>query len=304
MLQQLGGLWRRLREQGPVQQAAILAAPVVVAALLVLGGLMIWSASQPSISSRAAAVAAQAAGAATTATVVATAVPVAATATVPVSAPAVAVAASPTVAVPTREPTLPPTLTPTPEPTSTPTPTPAPARSARIVNTDGQGANMRRAPSVSAQRVRVLAEGTVVELVGGEQRGDGYTWRNVRDVDGSAGFVTVEYLQPIQAPPGATPVLPPPPIQVDEITSPVGRGAPATLKIITRPGVRCELRVLVFGPETQPSDGLELTMADADGVCAWTWTVPQEVVPGTWRYRIVAGEGASRSTREVPFVIT
>jgi hypothetical protein len=162
---------------------------------------------------------------------------------------------------------------------------------------------MRRAPSVSAQRVKVVAEGAIVELLGGEQRGDGYAWRSVRDTDGASGFVIVEYLQPIQAPPGATAVLPPPTIQIDEMTSPVARGEAATLKIITRPGVRCELRVLLFGPATLPREGLESMVADADGVCAWTWKVPEDVVPGTWRYRIAAGEGEGRAIREVPFVV-
>lgn len=172
------------------------------------------------------------------------------------------------------------------------------------MNTEGQGANMRRAPSVSAQRIKLVAEGTIVELVGGEQRGDGYTWRNVRDVDGSAGYVIADYLQPIQAPPGATPVLPPPSIRVEEITSPVARGAEATLTIVTRPGVRCELRVLIYGPSTLPREGLETKTADKDGFCSWTWTVPEDVVPGTWRYHISAGEGEGRATREVPVVVT
>ena len=39
-------------------------------------------------------------------------------------------------------------------------------------------------------------------------------------------------------------------------------------------------------------------------VCSWTWTVPEDVVPGTWRYRISAGEGEGRATREIPFVVT
>jgi hypothetical protein len=62
--------------------------------------------------------------------------------------------------------------------------------------------------------------------------------------------------------------------------------------------------VLLFGPSTQPQEGLEGKAADADGVCTWTWTVPDDVVPGTWRYRISAGEGEGRSVREVPLTIT
>jgi hypothetical protein len=163
---------------------------------------------------------------------------------------------------------------------------------------------MRRAASVSAARVKVVPESTVVELMGDEVKGDGFTWRRVRDVDGSLGYVTVDYLQPIQGPPGAPPVLPPPSIQVEEITSPAARGKEATLKIVTRPGVRCELRVLVFGPSTMPTDGLGVMKADDDGICSWTWTVPEDVVPGVWRYRISAGEGESRATREVSIVIS
>jgi hypothetical protein len=91
---------------------------------------------------------------------------------------------------------------------------------------------------------------------------------------------------------------------VEEITSPVARGAEATLTIVTRPGVRCELRALVFGPSSMPSEGLEVKRADGDGVCSWSWKVPEDVVPGTWRYQIQAGEGEGRAVREVPVVIT
>ena len=297
VLQQLGGLWRWLQDQSPARQAVILATPVLAAALLVLGGLIVWSVALPLVRPRPTVVAQ------------ATAPPSASSNERPAAAPAVVspptaqvAAAKPTVVVPPTPTPAPPTQTPTPEPTATPTP--VPARSAKVVNTEGQGAIVRRAPSVSAPRVQVLAEGSIVELVGGEQRGDGYTWRNVKDVDGTSGYVVVEYLQPIQPPPGATAVLPPPTIQVDDITSPVKRGDDATLKIITRPGVHCELRVLLFGPETLPSEGLGPVTADADGVCSWTWTVPDDVVPGTWRYRILAGEGEGRAIREVPVVIT
>ncbi len=163
---------------------------------------------------------------------------------------------------------------------------------------------MRRTASVSAQRVKVVPEGTIVELLGGETRGDGYAWRNVRDSDGSSGYVIVDYLQAIQGPPGATPVLPPPQITIDEITAPVARGQDATLAISTRPGVRCELRVQLFGPATLPREGLEVKTSDAAGHCSWTWKVPEDVVPGTWRYRIIVGEGESSSSRETPIVIT
>jgi hypothetical protein len=300
VLQQLGELWRKIQEQPFGRQVALLAAPVVMVALLVLGALVVWSAAAPRISPPPTVVVqsgqptanpAGPQGQANPVSPAAPAKPAAASTTEP--AP---VAAKPTVLVPTVPP--PPTATPSPEPTA------VPARSARIVNTEGQGANMRRTISVSAQRVKVLPEGTVVELLGPVERGDGLAWRNVRDADGSTGYVLADYLQPIQGPPGATPVLPPPQITVDEITAPAARGKEATLAITTRPGVRCELRVLIFGPATLPREGLEVTRADNQGHCSWTWTIPEEVVPGTWRYRIIVGEGESTSSREVSFVVT
>ncbi|MFN8635785.1 MAG: SH3 domain-containing protein [Chloroflexota bacterium] len=304
MSQQLGGLWRWIQDQSPARQALIFITPIVGVAMLVFGALIVLSVV-PALLRGQTAPAAQATPTLVQATPPAN--PAAQTASAEASTPVPPpVAAAPAVLVPGRDasptPAASPTETPTPSPTNTPTP--EPARSAKVVNTDGQGANMRRAPSVSAQRVKLLVEGTIVELVGGEQRGDGYTWRNVKDVDGTSGYVIADYLQPIQAPPGATAILPPPSIQIDDITSPVKRGTEATLKIITRPGVRCELRVLIYGPDTLPSDGLEAKTADAGGVCSWTWTVPDDVVPGNWRYRITAGEGEGRAVREVTVVIT
>lgn len=291
MLQQLGELWQRFLEQPPARQVLLVAMPTLAAALIVLGGLLVWSASgsfvrpEPTVVVRA-----EGSPAPPTNQVVVITTPT--TSPVPL----------PTVVVPARD--AAPSPSPSPVAAATSTPSPPPALSARVVNTEGEGANMRRAPSVSAQRVKLLAEGAVVELIGGEQRGDGYTWRQVRDADGTLGYVIADFLLPLQAPPGATPILPPPTIRVEEITSPVARGAEATLTIVTRPGVRCEVRVLLYGPATVPREGLESKTADADGVCSWTWRVPEDVVPGTWRYRISAGEGEGRATREVPLVVS
>jgi len=297
VLQQLGGFWRWVQDQSPARQVLIFATPVIGAAVLVLLGLVVWTVALPMVRPRPTVVAQ-----ASPAAVQPTNPPPAAAAPAPNVTPTPVVAAKPTVVVPPTPTSGPPTATPTPAPTLTPTP--VPARSAKIANTDGQGAIMRKTASVSAPRVKVVPEGTVVELVGGEQKGDGYTWREVKDVDGMSGFVVVDFLILIQAPPGATAVLPPPTIQVDDLTSPAARGSEAKLKIITRPGVRCEIRVLIFGPATLPQEGLGPITANPDGVCEWTWTVPEDVVPGTWRYRIFAGEGEGRAVREVPVVIT
>jgi hypothetical protein len=198
VLQQLGELWRWLQEQSPIRQAALLAVPIVAAMLLVLGGLIVWSVSNAGFGSpRPTPIA----------NVEPTPGPPPPTNQVAIIATTEPSPVAQQLPTASREPTAtpaPPTATPVPEPTATPTP--EPPRSARVVNTEGQGANMRRAPSVSAQRIKLVTEGTVVELVGGEQRGDGYAWRNIRDVDGSTGYVIADFLQPIEAPPGATPI--------------------------------------------------------------------------------------------------
>jgi len=309
VLQQLGELGRKFQEQSPGRQIAILALPVVVVALLVLGALVVWTAAQTLVGPAPTVVVQAPPGGQATAKPGGGTSPAGAAASPNPAAPSgpaepgtsPAPAGLPTVLVPSRPPASP---TPIPSPTPSPEPTVPPARSARIINTEGQGANMRRTPSVSAQRVKVVPEGTIVELLGPDTRGDGYTWRNVRDADGASGYVIADYLQPIQTPAGATPVLPPPRIEIEEITSPVNRGDDAMLTITTRPGARCELRVQLYGPATLPREGLEVSHADADGHCSWTWKVPEDVVPGTWRYRIIVGEGESSSTREVPIVIT
>ena len=228
------GLWRRFQERPPVGRS-MLAVPVVVVALLVLGALVVWVASGPLLRPSPTAV-------------VQSATPPTAQGGAPPPKPAdpgnpssppaaahpatsPAVADRPTVVVPS-----PSSLAPSPTPSPSPSPESPPAVSAKVVNTDGQGANMRRTASVSAQRVKLLPEGTIVELLGPEVRGDGYGWRNVRDADGAAGFVIVDYLHPIQGPPSATPVLPPPQITIDEITATVARGDDATLAITTPAG--------------------------------------------------------------------
>ena len=66
----------------------------------------------------------------------------------------------------------------------------------QVANTGGEGANLRREPSTSAQRLRVLPEGTVVEVVGPDTDAEGRRWRNVRDLDGETGWLTSNFLVP------------------------------------------------------------------------------------------------------------
>ncbi|MGE3272636.1 MAG: protein kinase, partial [Chloroflexota bacterium] len=94
---------------------------------------------------------------------------------------------------------------------------------------------------------------------------------------------------------------PPSLIQVEQSTNPARRGEQATVRIVTRPGVECSLEPLVFGPEDRPR--IEPTIANSVGTCSWTWTVPADVIPGAWRYRILVREGENLVTWEIPLMI-
>jgi len=98
------------------------------------------------------------------------------------------------------------TFTPVPTPTSTPTPTPTPIPPPTEIAVGGNvqivdGVNFRIEPTTSGQLIRALAGGVVLEVVGGPQDADGFTWWQLKDVDGSIGWAAAQYLAPT-APPG------------------------------------------------------------------------------------------------------
>jgi len=97
---------------------------------------------------------------------------------------------------------------------------------ARVVNTEGQGANMRAEPSPDAALVRTIREGTELELIGAEREGGGRRWRNVRDpASGASGWIVTDLLDPIpSAPPPAAPASEPKPSGAPK---PSGSPAPA-----------------------------------------------------------------------------
>ena len=115
----------------------------------------------------------------------------------------------PQIASPPATPSLPTAVpTPTPAPVAAPPPpptataTPA-ARYARIANTSGLGANLRREPAASAQPVAAAAENATVYLLGPEQRAaDGRVWRQVEDNRGNQGWVPADFLVEAPAPGG------------------------------------------------------------------------------------------------------
>jgi len=114
--------------------------------------------------------------------------------------------ASPT-ATPTvfSRPTFTPVPTATPSPTPTATPVPPPTEIAvgvfvRVVD----GVNFRTEPTTTGQLIRSLADGVVLEVIGGPQQADNLTWWQLKDVDGSIGWAASQYLAPV-APPTPVP---------------------------------------------------------------------------------------------------
>ncbi|HLF26368.1 MAG TPA: SH3 domain-containing protein [Anaerolineae bacterium] len=111
-------------------------------------------------------------------------------------------------ASPTATPTVfaRPTFTPAPTDTPTPTPTPTPVPPPTTIAVGGfvrvvEGVNFRTEASTQGQLIRSLADGVVLEVVGGPTEADGLTWWQLRDVDGSIGWAAAQYLVP--APPPA-----------------------------------------------------------------------------------------------------
>jgi hypothetical protein len=72
---------------------------------------------------------------------------------------------------------------------------PAATRRVRVVDTGGDGVNLRDRPSASATRLKNVPEGTILDVIGPDQVAEGQTWRNLRDADGTAGWAASNFLE-------------------------------------------------------------------------------------------------------------
>lgn len=120
----------------------------------------------------------------------------------PTVSPTVAAVASPAPSPPSAPATVIPTVTPRPAPE-------APTR-ARVTNTNGQGALIRREPSVNAASLGLVAEGDVVTLMGPEETVQAQVWKQVDDGSGNQGWIRADFLQVSE--PTAAPVAPVAPV--------------------------------------------------------------------------------------------
>jgi hypothetical protein len=86
--------------------------------------------------------------------------------------------------------------TPIPAPVVTPEP-PAPDR-VKVSFTNGSGVNFRARAGERGQRLKTVPEGTILEVIGGEETVDGIVWRNVRDASGASGWMASKFLAKLQ----------------------------------------------------------------------------------------------------------
>jgi SH3-like domain-containing protein len=113
----------------------------------------------------------------------------------PTAAPVVA---SPTLAATSSIASIFGTFTPTPVTAAvTSTPPSAVGQRVQVANTGNEGANLRREPGPSGERLRTIREGTVLEIIGPDSTADGQVWRNVRDIPTSeSGWIASTFLVP------------------------------------------------------------------------------------------------------------
>lgn len=109
------------------------------------------------------------------------------------------------VPTPTRTPTIVrPTVTLLPTSTPAPTLTPTPnvpttiGKGGYVVVTNG--VNFRKDASTTAQIIRTLGEGEVLEVVGGPTDANNLTWWQLRDPNGSEGWAVQDYIKPTAPP--------------------------------------------------------------------------------------------------------
>jgi hypothetical protein len=67
----------------------------------------------------------------------------------------------------------------------------------RVAGTDGDGVNLRTAPSLTAARLKTIPEGALVQLNGEPVQAEGLAWRSIRDQAGASGYVAAQYVKPL-----------------------------------------------------------------------------------------------------------
>jgi len=74
----------------------------------------------------------------------------------------------------------------------------------QVARTGGEGANMRREPGQAGERIKIVTDGNLVDIIGADQTIDGTVWRNVRDLQGDTGWIAASLLAPEGSVPAAS----------------------------------------------------------------------------------------------------
>ncbi|MBA7637999.1 hypothetical protein ES703_45648 [subsurface metagenome] len=87
-------------------------------------------------------------------------------------------------------------------------------------------------------------------------------------------------------------------IEIDSVTTPIGKGYYATLIAQTLPNANCDITVYYkSGPSS--AQGLYPKEADSKGSVSWSWKVGTRTTPGSWRIVVTAtldGDTVSQTT--------
>src|SRR5215204_475478 len=113
-----------------------------------------------------------------------------------------------------------------------------------VINTEGDGANMRTDPSRNAQSIVIVPEGETLDIVGPDRAADGISWRNVRDRLGNTGWMSAGFL----GPPGSQSTVPTRPPVTRAPTAPAKPAAPAKPTAPAKPAVTA-----TAAPAAQPT---------------------------------------------------
>jgi len=89
-------------------------------------------------------------------------------------------------------------------------------------------------------------------------------------------------------------------IEILSLTSPVERGAKASISIKTNPNMLCTITVY-YKSGASKAQGLDPKNSDESGECTWSWNVGTNTTPGDWKIILTAEEAEDK---EVYFSVT
>jgi len=83
-------------------------------------------------------------------------------------------------------------------------------------------------------------------------------------------------------------------LEIVSVTSPISKGANATLTAKTYPNTSCSITVYTKSG-TSKAAGLGPKTADASGMVSWTWKVGTNTTSGSWKIEVICN-GVTKET--------